>query len=242
MTKRIPFAIALTLVLGACKTTPDAERVEEEMELPPEFRPQAATSSLQHLEGPYPNLYSPESYAIWVTSDVARLKRERDAANDIMVEAPIDEAAAEINARFIVMECHIESVFPDASIAYDAVGFRGVEVYLQTPSGQRIDPVQTIVGGVQEEQREALRLYRRTNLVVFPKTDVWGGERLIDPAVGKLTLVLQGQGTAFYFDWENMPYDPGFQWKPTAQETLRVTRLGFREVYGRLLRLSHVFD
>lgn len=244
MSKLIARGLALVAIgwsLAGCQSTGDKEVAQ--MDPPPQFAPTTFVRPLHRLEGRYPNLFSPDSFVVWVDDDVAALKREKDGEDNVVIEAPIEEAAEAINRDFIVLECHVGSMFSDTSIAYDVVGFRGIDVFLRTADGRRIDPIQTIIGGVEEEQREALKMYRRINLVVFPRTDVWRGGELVAADAPKLTLVLDGHSSSFFADWVGAPQGEGRKgWRPSESERYQVVKLGFRDVYGRLLRLIHVFD
>lgn len=233
--------LVLVASIAGCRTIGD--KAAEEMGPPPQFTPATFVRPIRTLEGRYADLFGPGSFAVWVDEEVSAMKRAKDAAEDVVVEAPIEETAVAVNRDFILIECHVESVFSDSSIAYDVVGFRGVELYLRTADGRRIDPIQTVIGAVEEEQREALKLFRRVNLVVFPRTDVWGGERLVEANAPRLTLVLDGHSSSFFADWVGVPQEEGRRlWRPSESERYQSVKLGFREVYGRLGRILHIFD
>ncbi len=129
-------------------------------------------------------------------------------------DAEAEEAAALFGEQFLVFRVALESVFADMSIAYDAVGLRGIQVYALTALDEKIPPVQTIIGSeLHEDQRGALRAFRRVSYLLFPKSAAqlhvpWTGTSL-----GVTRLVLEGYDTTFYFEWrpvtpERLPHAP----------------------------------
>lgn len=227
--------------LVACQTTSTDTDTTEAKTPPPQFVPAEPLSGIHARAGRYPNLYAPESYAVWIDEEVAAIKREQDAEDGVVVEPVIEETAEAVIPEFAVVECHMVSAFPDASIGYDAVAFRGMQVYIETPEGRRIDPLQTVIGRVEEEQQEALRRFTRTNLVVFPRRDPWDGTPLISAHTENLILVVENVNGGFYFDWQAAdPLPRG--WQASAVERLRIARTGFREVFSKLDALTHYFD
>ncbi|MEA3365134.1 MAG: hypothetical protein U9Q79_05785, partial [Candidatus Hydrogenedentes bacterium] len=184
--------------------------------------------------------------AVWVDGNVAEMKYQKEAEEG---EAPSHHLVAQaeaINRNFFVFECHIESVFRDTSIAYDVVGFRGIDVHLETPEGNKIRPIQTIIGTpVEEEQRGALKLFRRTNIVVFPREALWTGGDTVAIGSRSVRLVLSGHRSVFYFEWPEAPQagvDSVWSWKPSENEMLQSVKMTFSDLYGRLRQLAHTFD
>ena len=67
-------------------------------------------------------------------------------------EPGIDEDAKKVTDAYIVIECQLETQFGDMSVAYDAIRLRGIDVYLETPNGIKVRPIQVRpYGSVQEE-------------------------------------------------------------------------------------------
>lgn len=239
-------AVVLLLVLPVCRTPGPAERPRPAAPPSAQFQPVTYVSLLHHGKGRYPDLYTPDSFAVWVDPEVAALKMRRDETEGNRPDERLKADAAAINGDFIVLECHVRSAFADMSIAYDLVGFRGVDVYLEVGDGPPIRPVQTIIGTpVREQARGALKEFGRTNLVIFPRVNVWQGTPLVPSGSRSARLVLEGHESAFYFEWPEAPLPPGatgFSWSPSESETVQAVKVGFIELYGRLRQLAHVFD
>lgn len=246
---RLRYVCLLLCVVGAaCQTTGPTPPEPEEPTLPPPrgYQPMTYVSPIHWEEGEYSDLFSADSSAVWVDSDVAEMKYEKEVQEG---EAPSQYLLAQartITRNFFVFECHIESVFRDTSIAYDVVGFRGIDVHLETPDGKRVRPIQTIIGTpVEEEQRGALKLFRRTNVIVFPREDLWTGGDTVGIGIGSVRLVLTGHRSVFYFEWPELPQGPaedGWSWKPSENERFQALKVSFSDLYGRLRRLAHTFD
>lgn len=240
--------LVLCVVGAACQTTPTAPPEPEEPVLPPPrgYQPMTYVSPIHWEDGGYSDLFGAESYAVWVDSDVAEMKYQEEAGEGDAPSPYLVAEARTISRDFFVFECHIESVFSDTSIAYDVVGFRGIDVHLETPDGKEIRPIQTIVGTpVEEEQRGALKLFRRTNIVVFPREDLWTGGDTVAIGSRAVRLVLTGHNSVFYFEWPELPQgstEGVWSWKPSENERLQSLKVSFSELYGRLRRLAHTFD
>lgn len=240
----LPACRALTmlcLLIPACQTT----RVPEPLELPPravEFQPATYIAPIHLEQGRYPDLFTPTSYAVWVGPEVAALKRDKAESEGEPIAPGLDAAAADIGANYVVVECHMDSIFADMSVAYDVVGFRGIDVYVRMPDGRKVSPSQKVIGApIEEEQRQALRLFRRTNLVIFPKRDLRTHPGR-GAATASLELVMEGYGSTFHFEWPAAPLTAVPPWTPTSQETAQALRLGFTSLYGKLRQLAHRFD
>lgn len=232
------------ICLVSCQTarTPPADVELVPPPPPPEFTPTSFLSGLCFERGAYPELFSAESRALWVGSDISALRRSKAVENGEAVDPKLDAAAARIAEDYLIIEADIVSVFGDMSIAYDVVGFRGITAYLLTAEGGRVPPIQTVLGtSATEEQREALKLFRRTNLIVFPKRDLWRGTPTLGPDTPAVRLVLEGYDSVFYFPWTGSGPIP----RPhalTMDEQRRALKTGFKQFYAKVLALAHTFD
>jgi len=235
---------ALTLGLAACRTgrEPDSEPTIRQGQVI-EFRPTAAVSQLHLADGRYPDLFSADSYALWVGPELTRQRRSESEAGGESIEPEADAAAPLLNENFLVFECHLVSVFADMSIAYDIVGLRGVQIYLLAPDGRRVPPAQSIIGTeLEESQRGALKEFKRTNLIAFPRA----GLRLEVPAAGAegsaARLVIEGYDSIFYFEWYPILPDP-IGPPPLAQrDAVQKVKMGYNEFYRKVRQWSHTFD
>ncbi len=246
---RLQYGCLLLCIVGAaCQTTstPPPETLEPVPPMPRGYQPISYVSPIHWEAGEYPDLFSAESSAVWVDGDVAEMKYQKEAETGEAPPARLVAQAQAVSRDFFVFECHIESVFRDTSIAYDVVGFRGIDVHLETPGGKEVKPIQTIIGTpVEEEQRGALKLFRRTNIIVFPRQDLWIGGDTVAIGSGSVRLVLSGHSSVFYFEWPELPQasaDTGWRWKPSENETVQALKVSFSDLYGRVRRLAHTFD
>lgn len=236
--------VLVGVVLGGCRTTPAPEIMQPAVVLP--FLPAVPTSPIYWDEGRYPNLFSSGSFAVWVDEGVSDLKK-LDAVNtgDTLDETALLDAAA-VHRRFHVIELHLESRFADASTAYDAVGLRNMDVYLQTPGGNKIRPVQRIMGSsASEKQVEALREFARSNILLFPKIDTLRDKPYLTSEYPGVRLHLSAFNSVYYFEWSSYhaPMDTAAP-KPdrlttlkhelTQNETYQVLSMRFNELYDRL--------
>ena len=234
-------ALLSSVCLVSCQTS-KKEEAKGEPVFVTEFFPATFVAPVQLDSGSYANLFAPDSYAVWLGSDVARLRREKSVAAGQKIDPKLDEAVARINDNYLVFECHLASVFPDMSIAYDAVGLRGVNVYLVSPGGKKISPMQMVLGSsATDEPREALRRFARTNLIIFQKKDLWTDKASIDMLAPSARLMLEGFGATFRFEWATalVPREP---WIPKQEEYIKAIKDGFKETYGRLVQALHTFD
>lgn len=237
------YAVAVALACASCQTMgpppPDAEIAPPAP--PPEFIPMSFLSKLSFAEGKYPDLFSPESSALWVGSDITALRRAEAIEQGGEIDPRLDASLSRIAENYLIIECEAASVFADMSIAYDVVGFRGISVYLLTPDGGKVTPTQMVVGSsATEEQREALKLFRRSNLVIFPKRDQWQGGATIDSDAPAVRLVLEGYDSVFYFEWPGV----ASQLEPrrsAAQEKARALKTGFKDFYEKVKQLGTMF-
>ena len=244
---------ALSL-LTACSTSPKPNPdLDIVLESPPldsteTFRPATPDSAIHLKEGRYPNLFSPDSYAVWVNEDVIALKRAQAVEAGEEVDDQMDVTLALVDANYIVFECHVESAFPDSSIAYDMVGLRNVDVYLETPDGSRVRPIQRILGGTAtDEPVDALTKFGRTNILVFAKRDILIRQPAIMPNAEGVRLVFAGFNSAFYFEWTAAPVilpegEKPDSWRSKPSEIYQAGKVRFSELYQRLRVLAHMFD
>lgn len=241
---RYGVGICLALSVLSCKTPPPP-KLEEWPETKREFRPLTFVSTINLEKGRYPDLFSKDSYAVWVDPEVAALKRSEAVAAGEEIDPNLEAEAAQITRKFLVIECHLDSVFSDMSIAYDAVGFRNLDLFLLTPDGRSIRPVQTVIDtNLVEEQSGALKRFQRTNIVIFPRQDLWVGKPTVDPSYPSVRLALQGHESTFYFEWTQAPRpegEPKFQW-PNKEQALFAARLGYTQLFTRIRMLSHYLD
>lgn len=208
------------------------------------FTPAQPLARVAAGEARYANLFAPESYAVWVGPEVTAAKRAAAEEAGEAIDPSLEQVAQLVNDNYYVFECRLESVFADTSIAYDAVGLRGIDTFLITPSGYKIPPIQKIIGTpVDESQEGALRRFGRTNILVFAKRDVLTNAAALPGASPEARLVLQGHDSQYYFAWNNADASV-----PPPPEPSRFDRAyasaksGFNHFYGQLRELAHVFD
>jgi len=237
--------ILMTSIACACYLSCQTSKKEESKVKPVfvnEFFPATFISGIQLEKGPYPQLFSPDSYAVWLGSDVTRLRRAKSLEQGEKIDPKLDAAAARVQENYLVFECCLVSMFPDMSIAYDVVGLRGITACLTAPDGRKIPPMQIVIGSsASDEPQGALRKFARTNLIIFQKKDLWSDKAAIDIEAPSTRLVLDGFGTTFRFEWATAlaPHEP---WIPNQQEYIKALKTGFKETYTRLGQLLHTFD
>lgn len=253
-TGRIVAGFAVLLALTGCQTTsttatPPPEPEPRTVSIAPfEFVPQDYFAPLRTGPVRYRMLYAPESHAIWVTDEVNALKRTSDESRGIEIGEHLTRTAEVAEARFIVIECRLESAFADSSVAYDVVGMRNVDVYLETPSGERVHPVQRIMAPrADEEAEEALIRFGRTSVLVFPKADPLTGSASPISGASSVRLVLEGFHSTFYFEWKNAGQaelvevsDIGSAGR--AASARDAIRTGYTSIYSLLSPLQRIVD
>lgn len=245
MAKRVAWGLLLmgaSILAVSCRTGKGpAEPEIDDTGVALEFRPATRYSRIHAGSGRYPNLISPESFAVWVGPEIVALKRQKAEEDGEEIDAYLDAAAKHVGENYFVFECHIESVFPDASIAYDVVGLRAMDLYLLTPDGSRVSPIQRILGShADEEQRMALKLFRRTNILVFPKHDILIGRPTVDHEATAVRLVVEGFNSDFYFEWRA---EGGAATDTiSVSEAYQAAKIGFTELFSKLLTLTHILD
>ena len=158
----------------------------------------------------YANLLSPDTYVIWFSDEVAELKAELEAAEGATSEGSEEllRIAKTLNEKYLILECHIVSAFPDSSIAYDVTSFRHADVFLLDDAGTKYEPLQMIIGTLERGNKDALMQFSRVNLVVFPKHDLFTGEPVIDSRMQGISLVISGYKTTYFFSWDNLSTGP----------------------------------
>jgi len=244
MTKR---ACALSIVWLAavcgCKTTPPAKPAP-----PPTparqtlFVPAWNVSVVQVAQGRYADLFGSGCRAIWIDSAVAAMKREQTPAV-AMPEPGIDDDAKKVTDAYIVIECQLETQFGDMSVAYDAVRLRGIDVYLETPAGLKVRPIQMRpYGSVNEKPVQALKQFARTTVMIFPRQDLGAGLPVIGADTPAVRLVLDGHDSKFFFEWPGIPAEQTGPRMPTPEEAKYIAQLGYYELFTDIRRLAHIFD
>ena len=212
--------LAATAVIGGCIGVGSSGKAKSVAAgAPIAFIPQAPHASISLAKGTYPDLFSTASYAEWATP------------------------AEGENTGMIEVMCCIESSFADSSIAYDVVGLRGVQVYLYTLDGKRISPARTIMGQMLEaEPRGALKIFRRTNRLLFPSDAVRSPAAPPNAPPSTMRLVLEGYDSVFYFEWAGqnaLPVRPVPFYKTKAARDAKKEAGKLRK---RATEFGHTFD
>lgn len=260
-------AVLLATALSACKTASEGDGAGPNVPMMP-FVPVGGHAQIHWIEGRYPNLLDPSSFAVWpgmqapilqtpvlqTTGLDAALAAEEaspaaqetgpipDAGNEAPPETlPVAEMSP-VSDTYLDIECRIASMFADTSIAYDVAGLRGVNVYLLLPDGTKQRPAQVQRGTeLVEEARGALRYFARTNHLIFPLRAM----NLAVPADGSgeqsVRLVLEGYGAVFAFVWPARPSGLPPQ-ESAIRERAGAAREGVRGAWGTVKRVGHTFD
>lgn len=230
MTCRIAGTLAVCLLAFAgCKTTQEA--VEANMPAPMmPFTPQRTMAQVQWVEGRYPDLFHPTSNAIWGGQDMQAAIGEEG----MMLSGPLK------------IDLYAASAFADMSIAYDVVGLRGIDVYLEMPNGQKIRPAQVMRGReLEEEQRGALKLFARRNQLHFAMSMSEIMVPVVNGQPAPVQLVLEGYGARFVFRWGGIPPEPGTYEVSGAAKThayMKGAEAGVKHVIQKADDFSHTFD
>ena len=191
--------VACGLLLTACQT---GSKPKNDENLPPtlivDFEPSMRSTTLRLQTGRYPNLFTANTAAVWVSEAPIAPAVKGGAVPPVSGDATMLAA----NPGLLVVQCTMESAFSDMSIAYDVVGFRGLSVYLQTPDGRQVIPAQTIIGSeLTETRRGALKVFRRTNLLVFSRQEAALKIPVVNGEGASTRVVLEGLESTFYFEW-----------------------------------------
>jgi hypothetical protein len=244
---RFILACLLAILPLSCQTTrraPDEARIRPRDLVP--FVPRVGKAQIVCLEGRYPNLYEAGSYAIWqpaspsVTESRADTIPEGGNTNETSptTSATLPTLTADPSGMYVV-ECELISSFPDMSIAYDAVGLRGVHVYLQTPTGQQLPVQQQVMDrNLSEEQVGALKRFRRKNTLYFAR------EPLLAPAGtdAALLLVLEGFESRFAFEWKGVYVAPNAPPAPKDSQAVKQLKQTVQKTHKKTKDLLHRFD
>jgi len=236
--------MALTLV-GACKTVPPPLEPEPDVELrvKRQFQPSQTVSMMKYGVGNYINLFSTESYAVWVDQEIMDLKRQESIAAGEQPPSRLQDDAATISEDFIILECYVASEFNDMSIAYDVVRNRGVDIYLLAPDGTKVAPLQMqTLGAIEEETVGALRRFGATHVAIFPRENLWVGAPTVPPGAARVRLVFETHNSAFYFDWPGGLSEEVRKTPLSTADRARAVRTGFGELYGNIRRIAHIFS
>ncbi|HOV59727.1 MAG TPA: hypothetical protein PK349_01530 [Candidatus Hydrogenedentes bacterium] len=235
-----PRRVVMVLVMGAlvfsgCGTLRARPSTGDETVISPgtrvPFSPVQAGAPLQWESGPYPALFSPESWVAWAGPES---------------DAPSPEWAAALTLpgdRFAVLECRLKSGFADQSIAYDAVGLRGVDVWLETPDGRQVFPVQVIRDGRLDEQFDgALRVFTRRCLLVFPREELYFVVDRETAAVQEMRLCLRVAQTVFSCRWPAQTPLVNTPLSIHEHPATQAVREELRRVWDKSKEVSHQFD
>lgn len=221
--------IAVALALVGCQTTSTGRDLSVSQK--PRvvvFAPSNPGSGLHLDKGRYPDLFAPGSTARWVDGNGG---------------SRADAMASALGKEYVVIECRLESAFSDMSKAYEAVGMRGIDVVLLSPTGAKLRPVKKLIGEELEESAEgALRRFSRTNILVFdrgPLNATVSGNPQEPP---EARLVLSGYGSTFYFAWHSLVPAPAAEKHPEFRTNMRKARARLEGVPEGFMRLSHRFD
>jgi hypothetical protein len=243
--KRCAAFLTLMLFGAGCATTGRSPEPEFTPVPPPPpqavFVPAATQASLQFAAGRYPNLFAPESRAVWgggtVTTQVSSIEPVEE--NAAAAAGPIEITPPAASDGQLMIECRIESEFPDISIAYDVAGLRGCNAYLELPDGTRLLPAQKIIGReLSETPVGALRRYARTNRLYFPVSD---NGLLVPMGSPGLRLVIQGHDSTFFFEWPNVPPPPDYKPPIGQREGTQKLKRGWHKTTSRAKRVGGNF-
>ncbi len=237
-------AVMAVCLTAGCQTTPEtAETAEPAVERSNvEFVPASYLARLEFAEGRNPTLFSPETYAVWTAPDVIDLKRRQAEEQGQVMPPGMNQTARLVGENYIIFELHLTSAFEDTSIAYDAVGLRGIDAHLELPDGTAMRPLQRIITrNLRERPEGALRRFQRTIILVFPRRDFWAGVHTIDAAYPAVRLVLSAHHSEFYFEWPGAEQPGVTQWSPTPAEAEAAGRMGYREFFNEVRRLGQHF-
>jgi hypothetical protein len=224
--------IVAGLVVALCGCLPRRSVVRDDQgdEVLPKGEPGQLFTPSSYIARPtvglgskYRDLLSPESYIIWFSDEVAELKAEAAVEEGGMPQDSEEllTIAKTLNEKFIILEFHIVSAFSDSSIAYDITSFRHADVFLVDAAGNKYEPLQVIIGALERGQKSALMVFRRVNLLVFPRHDLLTGEPVITSDAGEVSLVLSGNNTTYFFSWGDVAGPPP---QPDAEPSVQSVR------------------
>ncbi len=264
--------VVILVNLTGCKTTSNGEdtgKLVPAARIP--FQPHVRQVSVQAGEGRYPNLFTGGSSATWgsmamsestmgaqdasdmeateakmmeSSGDAITKDGKTDKKGEMAPEAKMAMAGSGGPGQPLVIECYLESEFPDMSIAYDAVGLRGIQFHLELPDGGEVLPVQkTLDSNLVEVPVGALRRYGRKVTLYFPSRVIMVNNPAVTPGPSGIRLVLSGHESLFYFEWPARP-DTTASEKPVRWDAhaLKASQSAYRGVSTGVKRISHEFD
>lgn len=246
------------LFAGGCKTTESSEEAAVTPAPKIVFAPQIRRAIVQSGTGRYPNLFTGASYAVWggevepPAPPVGMPMPEKASADTKSVEArmdtqldsvpPIPEAQA-ARAAGLTIECHLESEFPDRSIAYDAVGLRGMTILLKLPDGREIQPAQkTLASDLSEIPVGALRRYGRKLTLYFSESQFMVDNPAVNPDSPGVRLVVNGLESQFYFEWATTPNFLAVPAPRLDEKVSKFARKQLKATHEVVSRTSHNLD
>ncbi len=237
--KRLIVPMIAIVALAACQTTPEQDQRKADAGPAVEFHPAHYEARLNFEGGSYSDLYTSESHALWVSREVAAVKWQQAVDAGDEPDAELQSDAVSISDGYILIECSLESVFGDMSVAYDAVGLRGVAIYLEMPNGNRVTPLQRVFHGtLQEEPHGALKRFRRTVFLAFPKRDLWMQRPVFEKEMQSVKLTLESVHGKFAYSWTAAPIDtiPPV----TGAERKAAAIVGFEQLYEKMRTLARI--
>jgi hypothetical protein len=172
MKRTMALLLISAVAVSACRSQrPVEEKAGGKATQPaPVFTPSVSIARLSFDSGSYSDLFAPTSFAIWVDESVTAFRQEAAAQAGETVTPAENADASKICGDYVIIECHLDSVFADMSIAYDVVGLRGLNIYLSTPDGRKIPPIQTLIGTpLKQEPRQALVPWPRLQRALFSR-------------------------------------------------------------------------
>lgn len=256
----LPLLVALMALLsfGGCQTRDSSEGMDVSPAAKIVFVPRVRRAIVQAGEGRYPNLFTTASYAVWggegaepavpstipapdnIAGDAAAAEAKMETQLDSVPVPPEVEAA---RAGGLTIECHLESEFPDRSIAYDAVGLRGMTILLRLPDGRELQPAQkTLDANLEEVPAGALRRYGRKLTLYFADSQFMVENPAINPAAAGIRLVVSGVESQFYFEWLATPDFMANRAPRLDKQAVAFTRKHLKTTRETVSRTSHTFD
>lgn len=260
--RHLVLAGLVVTVISGCASTPkpddgppaDLSAVAPKIQAP--FIPENYVARARFVEGQYSNLLSPTTHAVWVDKHLAEIKLiAAQQEGSVRIPQGLIEDALLISDHYLLIECHIDTLFPDSSIAYDVSGLRNIDVYLETSDAINVYPLQHfLISTATEEAVGALKRFTRSNLFIFPLVDVITGEAVFPPGSDGVQLVIEGFSSRYAFSWmaqepiptepvvDTTPQDMGdvIQWRPSESETVQVVKVGFVDLYTKLGALTRL--
>lgn len=251
-------ALLALVTFGGCKTTDSSKEASVSPTPKIAFVPQIRRAIVQSGTGRYPNLFTGASYAVWggevdpppvpvgmpapekATGDTKSVEAKMDTQLDSV--PPIPEAQA-ARASGLTIECHLESEFPDRSIAYDAVGLRGMTILLKLPDGREIQPAQKTLGSdLSEIPVGALRRYGRKLTLYFSDSQFMVDNPAVNSKAPGVRLVVSGAESEFYFEWAPTPDFLATPAPGLDQKASKFARKQLKATHDVVSRTSHNLD